>query len=73
MEGAFEVLKMKFTSAPVLAFRDFEQHIIVEAGASSGAFGNVSSQKKRDGRLYPDQFTTRTMIISERSYSAWER
>ena len=73
MMSAFEVLKQRLTSPPVLAFPEFEAPFIVETDASSVAVGAVLAQKKEDGKVHPIQYASRTMTAAERNYSAYER
>ena len=73
MQKAFERLKFKLTSPPVLAFPDFDQPFVVETDASSVAVGAVLTQRKEDKRVQPIQYASRTMTSAERNYSACER
>lgn len=66
-------LPIKLISAPVLAFRKFDQQYIVNFHESSVAVGTVLSQNKEDGKLHSVQFARSTVNTSERNYSAWER
>lgn len=52
MQKAFDELKLKLTTAPVLALPDFEQQFIVGTDTSSVAVGAVWSEKKEDDRLH---------------------
>ncbi|KAL6476359.1 hypothetical protein MHYP_G00148580 [Metynnis hypsauchen] len=49
-EQAFQSLKAKLTSAPVLAYADFNKPFILEVDASHGGLGAVLSQEQ-DGKL----------------------
>ena len=51
MQKAFEELKQKLTSPPVLAFPNFEKSFVVETDASSVAVGAVLAQRKEDGNF----------------------
>ncbi len=53
MQTAFEELKVKLTSAPVLAYPDYEKKFVVCTDASSRAVGAVISQADEDGRDHP--------------------
>ena len=50
---AFEKLKKKFTSAPILALFDLERKIILETNASDQALGSCLSQPDAEGQLHP--------------------
>ncbi|CDF33409.1 unnamed protein product [Chondrus crispus] len=63
---AFQELRIKLTSPPVLAYPDFEKPFIVETDASSVSVGAVLAQKTI-------QYASRSMNTSERKYSACER
>eukprot|EP00737_Agarophyton_chilense_P002014 gb/GEZJ01002279.1/.p1 GENE.gb/GEZJ01002279.1/~~gb/GEZJ01002279.1/.p1 ORF type:complete len:384 (+),score=41.68 gb/GEZJ01002279.1/:2514-3665(+) len=73
MQAAFEDLKKKMTTPPVLAFPDFDSPFIVEKDASSVALGAVLSQKKEDGKVHPIQYASRSMTPAERNYATCER
>ena len=73
MEQAFDELRIKFTSPPVLAYPDFEKPFVVETDASSVSVGAVVVQKNEDGKIHPIQYNSRKMNKSERKYSACER
>lgn len=60
MMEAFEVLKKKLTSPPVLGFLDFDALLIVEINAHSGVIDPVYAQKKEERKLNPMQYENRT-------------
>ena len=47
--SAYEDLKMKCMTAPVLAFADFEKPFMLETDASKEGLGTVLSQKQSEG------------------------
>ena len=67
-DKAFSLLKLAFTSAPVLAH--FQPHlpITVEADASDFAMGVVLSQTAEDGTLRPVAYWSRKFIEAEKNY-----
>lgn len=73
MNVAFENLKEKLTSPPVLAFSDFETHFIMETDAFSAAVGSILAKKMEDGNNNLLQYESRTMNAAERKYYACER
>lgn len=72
MQVAFDDLRCKLTSPPVLAFPDFEVPFIVETDASSVSVGAVLVQRKKKGKIHFIQFASRTMNELERNYSPCE-
>ena len=55
-EAAFQELKRRFTSAPVLRHFDPDKEIIVETDASDYVSAGVMSQYDTDGILHPVAF-----------------
>jgi hypothetical protein len=68
MELAFDELKRRFTTAPILRQFDPKKVCIVETDASDFALGAVLSQKGDDGRLYPVAFHLRKFTLAEINY-----
>ena len=64
---AFEELKQRFTSAPILRYYDPELPCIIECDASDFAIGAVLSQKFKD-RLHPIAFHSHKMHMHEINY-----
>ena len=52
-ERAFNQLKSKLLSKPILQFPDLSQPFTLEVDASDQAVGGVLSQQNKDGRLHP--------------------
>ena len=53
IQEAFDELRIKLTSPPVLAYPDFEKPFVLETDASSVSVGAVLAQKKKMGRYIP--------------------
>ncbi len=70
---AFDTLKTRLTSPPVLTFPDFDEPFVVETDASSSAVGAVLAQRKEDGLVHPLQFASRSLNAAERNYAVCER
>ena len=71
-DKAFQELKSRFTSAPIL--RHFDPHLpcIIECDASDFAIGAILSQKC-DGRLHPVAFHSRKMNKQEINYEIHDK
>ena len=54
--AAFEELKMRCMTAPVLAFADFESPFHLETDASKEGLGAVLLQESYDGQFHPVAF-----------------
>ncbi|KAL6459693.1 hypothetical protein MHYP_G00314520 [Metynnis hypsauchen] len=61
---AFQSLKDRLTSAPVLAYADFSEPFIVEVDASHGGLGAVLSQE-HEGKVHPIAFASRGLRPTE--------
>ena len=73
MQDAFECLKTKLTTAPVLAYPDYKKPFVVCTDASSKAVGAVLSQLDDNGREHPVHYASRVLSGTEVKYSAFER
>ncbi|CAK1595080.1 unnamed protein product [Parnassius mnemosyne] len=69
---AFEVLKKKLTTSPVLAYPDFSKPFILTCDASSFAISAILSQGKI-GKDRPIAFASRTLNKAECNYSVTEK
>jgi hypothetical protein len=72
-EQAFEELKRKLTSSPILSFPDFSKEFILATDASDVGLGAVLSQIGEDGSEHPIFFASRALDKAERHYSTIER
>ena len=68
-QQAFEDLKGKLVSLPVLAFPDFDKSFVLETDASIQGLGAVLSQKQADGKLHPVAYASRSLASNEESYA----
>ena len=71
-QEAFEELKAKITSQPVLSLPKREGKFRVETDASGHAIGGVLSQEQ-DGKWKPIAFLSRTMQAVERNYEIYDK
>jgi hypothetical protein len=73
MELAFDELKRRFTTAPILGHFDPRKVCVVETDASDFALGAVLSQKGDNGRLYPVAFHSRKFTPAEINYEIYDK
>jgi transposase InsO family protein len=73
-QEAFERLKERITSAPVLALPTDDQPFRIEADSSDVATGAVLSQlSKDDGQWHPVSFLSKTLSPVERNYEIYDK
>ncbi len=71
---AFQTLKERFTTAPILHHPDPEREFVVEVDASSTGIGAVLSQRQGDPlKLYPCAFYSRKLTPAEQNYDVGNR
>ena len=63
---AFQTLKQKLTTAPVLAYADFNKPFILDVDASHDGLGAVLSQEW-EGKIRPIAFASRSLRRTERN------
>jgi hypothetical protein len=71
LQKAFEALKQRLTTAPVLWHFDLILSIIVETDTSDFAIGAVRSQKK--DMVQPVAFYSRKMTATELNYDIYDK
>jgi len=67
-QKAFEKLKRKFMTEPVLVTSDLDKEIRVEADASDFAIGGVLSMKCEDERWRPMAYISKLLNEAKRNY-----
>ena len=67
-KDAFNTLKQKCMTAPVLAFTDLEKPFLLETDASALGLGAVLQQVQADGKLHPVAYTSRALRKGEKNY-----
>ena len=68
-EVAFEALKSKLLTPPILAYPDFSRDFIIETDASKHGLGAILSQHQEDNRLHPIPYASRSVSASEANYA----
>ncbi|KAG1962190.1 retrotransposable element [Pimephales promelas] len=73
-QGAFDLLKNRFTSAPILITPDISKQFIVEVDASEVGVGAILSQRSlADNKVHPCAFFSHRLSPSERNYDVGNR
>uniref|UniRef100_A0A8C9ZTG8 Gypsy retrotransposon integrase-like protein 1 n=1 Tax=Sander lucioperca TaxID=283035 RepID=A0A8C9ZTG8_SANLU len=73
-DSAFQVLKERFVTAPVLTMSDPCRQFVVEVDASNVGLGAILSQRlSTDGKLHPCAFLSRKLSPAERNYDVGNR
>ena len=67
-QSAFERLKVKLTTAPVLAYPDYGRPFILDTDASDVGIGGVLSQRDDQGQERVVAFASRSLSKAERHY-----
>ena len=70
---AFEDLKLKLATAPILVTPDWTKEFYVYVDASNVALGSVLSQKDTKKHDHPIYFASRQLVAAEKNYSTTER
>ncbi len=72
MQNAFDELKMKLTTAPVLEYLDHSKPFVLCTDTSSKAAGTVISQAYENGRDHPMHYASRALSKVESRDSEFE-
>ena len=71
-QEAFDTLKHRFTSYPVLRNPDPDKHYILDTDASAFAVGAILQQEFDDGR-HPITFFSKSLLPAKRNYNIYDR
>ena len=71
-QEAFQALKERLTTAPVLCYPDFGKAFILETDASIRGLGAVLAQVHEDGKAHPIAYASRSLSPSEKNYGISE-
>ena len=66
---AFDELKFKLISAPVLAYPSFEKDFVLDTDASIQGLRAVLGQPQKDGLVHPVAYASRSLSHTEANYS----
>ena len=72
-EAAFQELKCRFTSVPILRHFDLDREIIVETDGSDYVSAGVMSQYDTDGTLHPVAFFSKKHSPVECNYEIYDK
>ena len=71
-QTAFEKLKQLLTSAPLLAFPQFDRQFLLETDTSGLGLGAVLAQHSDDGAVRPVAYASRSLRTHEKNYGITE-
>ena len=71
-QNAFDRLKEKLVSSPILCYPDFYRDFVLETDVSVKGLGAVLSQEQDDKRLHPVAYASGTLTPSKNNYSITE-
>ena len=66
---AFDTLRQKLSTTPVLAYPDFSKDFMLETDASKLRLGAILSQNQEDQKLHPVAYTSRSISNAEANYA----
>lgn len=72
-QQAFELLKSRFSTAPILAHFQPDRKFILETDASDYAIGSILSQEDASGILHPVAFDSRKLLLAELNYEIHDK
>jgi len=72
-EGAFQELKKRFTTVPILSNFDAQKPVIIKTDASDFAIGANLSQRDNEGRLHPVAFHSRKFQPRKSNYEIHDK
>ncbi len=71
-DAAFQLLKQKLVSAPILKYPDFRKEFHVFTDGSLNGIGAVLCQENEQGKCLPIAYASRTLTKAQRNYTVTE-
>jgi hypothetical protein len=71
-QDAFETLRQRITSEPVLIQPDLTKPFELEVDTSGFALGAVLTQRGNNGKKHPIGYYSTTLTEAERNYDIWD-
>jgi transposase InsO family protein len=72
-EAAFQELKQRFTTTPVLMLPDFDAPFRLETDASDYDYGAILTQQGPDSHWHPVAYMSKQMTPPERNYNIYDK
>ena len=72
-EIAFNTIKSKLISKPVLAYPNYDRDWYIDVDASGGCIGGVLQQMDSDGQLHPIAYGSKVLNKQQRNYSTYRK
>lgn len=72
-QKAFDILKSRLTSAPVLSHPDFTRPFVIQCDASNSGVGGVLYQLDEQGEEHPIAYMSQKLNGAQRNYSVTEQ
>ena len=72
-QRAFDLLKQRITSGPMLAHPQMDEQFKLEVNASGSAMGAILLQRQPDGTKKPINFMSKTFNQAQRNYDVFDR
>ena len=72
-QEAFDKLKEAILSKPCLAHASLDKTFRMETDVSAFAYRAALSQKQDDRKFHPVRFMSKSMLLAERNYDAYDR
>uniref|UniRef100_A0A0W0F4Y2 Reverse transcriptase domain-containing protein n=1 Tax=Moniliophthora roreri TaxID=221103 RepID=A0A0W0F4Y2_MONRR len=70
---AFDLLKKKFLSEPILLMPDMDKPFVIEADTFKWATGAVLHQQGSDGKWHPCGYLSKSFLPTEQNYEIYDR
>jgi hypothetical protein len=72
-QTAFETLKERFSTAPVLTMPDTTKLFVLEMDASKWAIGATLLQKQDDGQIHPCRYLSHALTQTKQNWQIYDR